>query len=198
MAKITRNMIEFYIDLDRGAGAEEGKYKWQRVRKSTIGTIAVNAQEDTFGYIDSPNDTTEVTSYQPTVELESIPESTDKIYAFMQKYMMEFPLGKDTWVPFLMKLPVIEEDGSISSTTANAFIWDEAVVSNLQLDTPGQLVTWTNNLNGNVKRGTMPKTASDATNTDADFTFTPDGEEPPAEEAASTFSTRSSKKTESE
>lgn len=169
MSKITRDMIEFYIDLDRGKGAASGEYKWERVRKSTIGTVSVNAQEETFGYIDSPNDTTEVTSYQPNVELESIPESTDKIYAFMQSYMMEFPLGKDTQVPFLMKMPIIEENGDINATKTNAYIWDEAVISNLQLDTPGQLVTWTNNLNGNVKRGTMPKTTGDP---EADFTFT--------------------------
>lgn len=169
MAKITRDMVEFYIDLDRGKGKSSGTYKWERVRKSTIGTISVNAQEETFGYIDSANDTTEVTSYQPTVELESIPESTDKIYAFMQSYMMEFPLGRDTQVPFLLKMPIIQESGEIDPEKTNAYIWDEAVISNLQLDTPGQLVTWTNNLNGNVKRGTMPKTTGDA---ESDFTFT--------------------------
>lgn len=166
--KLTRDMFEPYIDLDKGAGASEGKYKWARVRKSTIFELSSNAQEDTFGYIDTQNDTTEVTSYQPQLPLESVPESTDKVYAFMQTYLFDFPLGAATQVPFLLKYPVILEDGSVDDTKRNAIIFDEAVVSNLALNTVDQKATWTEMLNGNPKRGTMPLT----TGSDDDFTFT--------------------------
>lgn len=188
--KLTRDMFEPYIDLDKGAGAAEGKYKWARVRKSTIFELSSNAQEETFGYIDTQNDTTEVTSYQPQLPLESVPESTDPVYAFMQKYLFDFPLGSDTQVPFLLKYPILNEDGSVDSTKRNAIIFDEAVVSNLALNTVDQKATWTEMLNGTPKRGTMPLT----TGSEDDFTFT-DANTPEVQ----TFSApKSTKKTDDE
>lgn len=192
MSKLTRDMFEPYIDLMKGKGAAEGKYQWERVRKSTIFELSANAQEETYGYIDTQNDTTEVSSYQPQLPLESVPESTDKVYAFMQKYLFDFPLGSDTQVPFLLKYPIITEDGSVDDTKRAAIIFDEAVVSNLTLNTVDQLATWTEMLNGTPKRGTMPLT----TGSDSDFTFTADGENP-SEPEAQTFASRS-KKTDTE
>lgn len=153
MSKLTRDMFEPYIDLDKGANAAENGYKWERVRKSTIFELSTNAQEETFGYIDSQNDTTEVTSYQPQLPLESVPESTDKVYAFMQQYLFEFNLGRDTIVPFMLVYPIIKEDGTVDDKNRNAIIFDEAVVSNLSLNTVDQLATWTEMLNGTPKRG---------------------------------------------
>lgn len=167
--KLTRDMFEPYIDLNKGVG----EYKWARVRKSTIFELSSNAQEETFGYIDTQNDTTEVTSYQPQLPLESVPESTDEVYAFMQKYLFDFPLGSDTQVPFLLKYPIIE-NGEVDQTKRNAIIFDEAVVSNLALNTVDQKATWTEMLNGTPKRGTMPIT----TGSEDDFTFTEAGKEP--------------------
>lgn len=162
MSKLTRDMFEPYIDLDKGAGASTGEYRWARVRKSTIFELSANAQEETYGYIDTKTDTTEVTSYQPQLPLESVPESTDEVYAFMQDYLFDFPLGSDTQVPFLLKFPIIETDsdghstGMIDTEKRRAIIWDEAVVSNLTLNTVDQLATWTEMLNGTPKYGTMP------------------------------------------
>lgn len=153
MSKLTRDLFEPYIDLDKGAGASEGNYKWERVRKSTIFELSSNAQEETYGYIDTQNDTTEVTSYQPQLPLESVPESTDKVYAFMQKYLFDFPLGSDTQVPFMLVYPIIGDDGTVNEKYRNAIIFDEAVVSNLALNTVDQLATWTEMLNGTPKRG---------------------------------------------
>lgn len=172
--KLTRDLFEPYVDLDGGKNAAEGKYRWGRVRKSTIFELSANAQEETYGFIDSPNDTTEVSSYQPQLPLESIPESTDEVYAFMQDYLFKFPLGSDTQVPFLLKYPIIKKDaegkstGEIDTENRNAIIWDEAVVSNLALNTVDQKATWTEMLNGIPKRGTMPVGGADP------FVFTPD------------------------
>lgn len=172
--KLTRDLFEPYVDLDGGKNAAEGKYRWGRVRKSTTFELSANAQEETYGFIDSPNDTTEVSSYQPQLPLESIPESTDEVYAFMQDYLFKFPLGSDTQVPFLLKYPIIKKDaegkstGEIDPDNRNAIIWDEAVVSNLALNTVDQKATWTEMLNGIPKRGTMPVGGADP------FVFTPD------------------------
>lgn len=177
--KLTRDLFEPYIDLDGGKNAAEGKYRWGRVRKSTTFELSANAQEETYGFIDSPNDTTEVSSYQPQLPLESIPESTDEVYAFMQDYLFRFPLGSDTQVPFLLKYPIIKTDaegkstGEIDTENRNAIIWDEAVVSNLALNTVDQKATWTEMLNGIPKRGTMPVGGADP------FAFTPDDGTPP-------------------
>lgn len=165
MSKLTRDLFEPYIDLNGGNGEPE----WARVRKSTIFELSANAQEDTFGFIDSPNDTTEVTSYQPQLPLETVPESTDAVYRFMQDYLFRFPLGSDTQVPFLLKYPIIKDDGTIDTEKRNAIIWDEAVVSNLALNTVDQKATWTEMLNGNPRRGTMPVDG---------MTFTENGSDP--------------------
>lgn len=189
--KLSRDMFEPYIDLDKGAGAAEGKYRWARVRKSTIFEFSANAQEDTFGYIDTKTDTTEVTSYQPQLPLESVPESTDEVYAFMQDYLFEFPLGSDTQVPFMLKMPIIKKDedghstGEVDTEKRRAIIWDEAVVSNLALNTVDQKATWTEMLNGTPKYGTTPVDT---------LVFTEDGSEP----VVQTFSAKSVKATDKE
>lgn len=184
MSKLTRDMFEPYIDLDKGAGAADSSYKWERVRKSTIFEFSANAQEETFGYIDAQNDTTEVTSYQPQLPLESVPESEDKVYAFMQKYLFEFNLGKSTQVPFLLVYPIIKEDGTVDDKYRNAIIFDEAVVSNLTLNTVDQLATWTEMLNGNPKRGYVA----------VGTTEFEEGEPPAAESLRSSASTKISSK----
>lgn len=192
MSKLTRDLYGPYIDLDRGENASTNKYKLGRVRKSTIFEFSANAQEDTYGFIDSPNDTTEVTSYQPQLPLETVTESTDPIARFAQEYLFEFPLGADTQVPFILAYPLIGTDGTVDETNCNVIIWDEAVMSNLALNTVDQKFTWTEMLNGNPKRGIIKK--SDLEN--AEFTFEPVTPEQPE---AQTFSTRStSKKTETE
>lgn len=151
MSKLTRDKYAPYIDLDKGTG--EGTYKWARVRKSTIFELSANAQEDTYGYIDTQNDTTEVTSYQPQLPLETITESTDEVFRFMQKYLFDFPMGSDTIVPFMLVYPNIKDDGTVDDKYENAIIFDEAVVSNLSLNTVDQQATWTEMLNGTPKRG---------------------------------------------
>lgn len=149
MAKLTRDKYAPYIDLNKGAG----EHKWARVRKSTIFELSANAQEDTYGYIDTQNDTTEVTSYQPQLPLETITESTDEVFRFMQTYLFDFPMGSDTVVPFMLIYPLIGEDGVVSEKYENAIMFEEAVVSNLALNTVDQQATWTEMLNGTPKRG---------------------------------------------
>lgn len=187
MSKLTRDLYGAYIDLDKGINAASGKYKLGRVRKSTIFEFSANAQEDTFGFIDSPNDTTEVTSYQPQLPLETITESTDPIARFAQDYLFEFPLGSDTQVPFILAYPLINETGDIDETKCNVIIWDEAVMSNLTLNSVDQKFTWTEMLNGNPKRGIVNKSALEGET----FTFEPETE-------AASFTTRSTKKADTE
>ena len=153
MSKLTRDKYAPYIDLDKGKGAAESNYKWERVRKSTIFELSANAQEDTYGYIDTQNDTTEVTSYQPQLPLETITESNDPVFAFMQKYLFDFPMGSDTIVPFMLVYPIIMDNGDVNGKYENAIVFDEAVVSNLALNTVDQKATWTEMLNGTPKRG---------------------------------------------
>lgn len=187
MTKLTRDLYMPFIDLDRGTSAASGKYKLGRVRKSTIFEFSPNAQEDTYGFIDTQNDTTEVTSYQPQLPLETVPESTDPIARFAQDYLFEFPLGADTQVPFILGYPMINEDGSIDSEKCNVIIWDEAVMSNLALNTVDQKFTWTEMLNGTPKRGVV---LISALTDGSEFTFEPEASIPEVQ----TFSARTTSK----
>lgn len=188
MSKLSRDLYIPLIDLDKGKNKASNKYNVGRVRKSTIFEFSSNAQEDTYGFIDSPNDTTEVTSYQPQLPLETITESTDPIAQFAQKYLFEFPLGADTQVPFILAYPLINESGEVDATTCNVIVWDEAVMSNLALNTVDQKFTWTEMLNGKPRYGT----ASIADIQDGEFTFTENGSTPEVQ------SYRSTKKTDEE
>lgn len=192
MSKLTRNLYIPYIDLDRGANKDTNKYRLGRVRKSTTFNFQANAQEETFQYIDTETDTTEVTSYQPGVGLETVPESTDPIARFAQDFLFEFPLGVDTQVPYIQVYPLIDDEGVVSTTHVHVIIWDEAVMSNLALDSVGQKFTWDEKLNGSRKSGIMPISAFES----EEFTFEP--VTPPTETVQTFSAPKSTKKADEE
>lgn len=195
MAKMTRNIYIPFLDLDKGANKDSDKYRLGRVRTSTIFNFQQNAQEETYQFIDSENDTTEVGSYQPGVSLETVPESKDPVARFVQKQLFAFELGEDTHVPYIQAVPYIHEDGTIDDTYCEVMIWDDAVMSNLALDTVAQKFTWDEKLNGDRKRGIVTIESL----LQEEFTFEPVPEPvTPSTPEVQAFSTRSTKKTDSE
>lgn len=156
MAKLTRDLFIPLIDRNKLTGKTAEGFDWVRVDKSTIFALAFNPQEETFGYINSPNDTTEVTSYQPELPQEIVLDSTNPLYVAMHDFAMKMPLGSAAEVPCLLVMP----DASTGEPT-KGYLWEHAIISLQELNSVDGKLTFTMKLNGNKKDGTV--TANDGT-----------------------------------
>jgi hypothetical protein len=165
--KLTRNLFIPLVDANTmkeatGKTTSGTGYDWTRIDKSTIFDLAFNPQEETNGYIDSANDTTTVTSYQPELPQEIILDSSNPLYNLAFDFCMAFPLGSDAQVPCLLVYP--DADGN----TTKGMLWEEAIISPTDLNTVDGKLNFSLKLNGDAKTGT-------ASVTDSKVTFTADG-----------------------
>lgn len=160
MAKLTRDLYIPLIDRNKLTGVTAEGYDWVRVDKSTIFELSFNPQEETYGYIDTANDSTEVTSYQPELPQEITLDSDNPLYAAMFDFCMRFPIGSSANVPCLVVTPAAD------GTATRGFLWADAAISPQALNTVDGLLTFTMKLNGNVTEGTVA--ASEGV-----FTFAP-------------------------
>ena len=156
MAKLTRDLFIPLIDRNKLTGKTAEGFDWVRVDKSTIFALAFNPQEETFGYINAPNDTTEVTSYQPELPQEIVLDSSNPLYVAMHEFAMSMPVGSNAEVPCLLVMP----DASTGEAT-KGYLWEHATISMQELNSVDGKLTFTMKLNGVKKDGTV--TASDGT-----------------------------------
>lgn len=156
MAKLTRDLFVPLIDRNKLTGASAEGYDWVRVDKSTIFALAFNPQEETFSYINAPNDSTEVTSYQPELPQEIVLDSSNPLYVAMHDFAMAMPIGSAAEVPCLLVMP----DASTGEAT-KGYLWEHAIISMQELNSVDGKLTFTMKLNGVKKDGTV--TASDGT-----------------------------------
>lgn len=161
MANLTRDL--FIPLIDSTLGAEKGTYTWVRIDKSTIFDLTYNPSEETYGYIDSANDTTFVKSYAPELPQEIILDSDNPLYKVMLPFCMSMPTGTSAEVPVMLVYP--DETGKATK----AMVWDEAIVSPTDLNTVDGKLNFSLKLNGTPKTGTVSEL-------DGTFTFTPDGD----------------------
>ena len=156
MAKLTRDLFIPLIDRTKLTGASAEGHAWVRVDKSTIFALAFNPQEEPFSYINAPNDSTEVTSYQPELPQEIVLDSANPLYVAMHDFAMKMPVGSDAEVPCLLVMP----DASTGEAT-KGYLWEHAIISMQELNSVDGKLTFTMKLNGVKKDGTV--TASDGT-----------------------------------
>lgn len=156
MAKLTRDLFIPLIDRNKLTGESAEGVDWVRVDKSTVFAFAFNPQEETFGYIDAPNDSTEVTSYQPELPQEIVLDNENPLYAAMHDFCMRMPVGSDAEVPCLLVMP----DNETGKAT-KGYLWEHAIISPQELNSVDGRLTFTMKLNGKKQDGTV--TASDGT-----------------------------------
>ena len=161
MAKLTRDLFIPLIDKNKLTGTTAEGYDWARVDKSTVFALAFNPQEETFGYINSPNDTTEVTSYQPELPQEIVLDNENPLYAAMFDFCMKMPVGSAAEVPCLLVMP----DNTTGEAT-KGFLWEHAIISPQDLNSVDGKLTFTMKLNGTKKDGTVAASGGK-------FTFAP-------------------------
>ena len=145
MGKLTRDLYRPYLDVNQGDGDPE----WVRIDKSTVFALEFNPEEETVGYIDSSNDTTEVSSYAPTMEQEIILDSDNEMYQFIEPFCMEMPTGSSAVVPVLLTEP-----DAAGGETYTGRVWYDATITPSSLDTVEGKLVFTLNLNGTQTVGT--------------------------------------------
>jgi hypothetical protein len=156
MAKLTRDLFIPLIDRNKLTGAAAEGFDWVRVDKSTVFALAFNPQEETFSYIDAPNDATEISSYRPELPQEIVLDSGNPLYVAMHDFCMSMPIGSDAEVPCLLVMP----DSSTGEAT-KGYLWEHATISPTELNSVDGKLTFSMKLNGVKKNGTV--TASGGT-----------------------------------
>lgn len=146
MTKITRDQTWICLDENALQGVTAEAPKWTRIRKSTMLELAYNAQTETFGYIDTPNDTTEITGYAPTMEQETLIE-TDGLYPAMAAFARRLPIGTAAKVPAL-----IVYYNPDSGETTDGDLYAEASVTAQSTNFAEGVVSFTINLNGTPEK----------------------------------------------
>lgn len=149
MAKLTRD--KFVILIDTTFGAEPGTYELTRVDKSTIFELSFNPNEETFSYIDSPNDTTEVTGYSLELPQEIILDNKNALYS---KLLPKIREAVRTGEPIKAPSCAVYPDISTGEAT-DADMFDEATISPQSLNSVDGKLSFTIKLNGTPKKGTV-------------------------------------------
>lgn len=135
-------------------------YDWTRIDKSTIFALAFNPQEETYGFIDTANDTTYTKSYQPELPQEIILDNENPLYKIMHEFCLAMPTGQNAKVPMLLVTPSME-----TGKPTEGRLWKECIVSPGELNTVDGKLSFTLKLNGEVTPGTVA-------NEGGKFTFT--------------------------
>lgn len=149
MAKLTRD--KFIPLIDTTFAAESGTYELTRVDKSTIFELSYNPNEETVGYIDSPNDTTEVTGYSLELPQEIVLDNKNPLYSKMLPKIRE---AVRTGEPIKAPTAIVYPDMTTGEAT-DADMFDEATVSPQSLNTVDGKLSFTLKLNGTPKPGTV-------------------------------------------
>lgn len=78
---------------------------WARVGKSTLHTLNMNAQTETFDYIEDELPTTVIQRYEPSMDQEIFTYEDDDCYKFIETMAQELPVGDDAMTNFLYVFP---------------------------------------------------------------------------------------------
>ena len=129
-------------------------HAWARVDKSEQFNIELSPNTETKGYIDTANDTERMVSYQVSQEQEIIIDGNNEVYALMYEYTMHFPVGSDAIVPNILLAPSV-----VDPDVVDAFMWEDAILTPVSLNTIDKKLTFNIAYNGTMKRGTGAKDA---------------------------------------
>lgn len=148
MATLTREKYGILLDVTKGAVA--GTYDWVPVDKSTVYELSYNPQTETYSFICDKNDSTEVTSYQPSMSQEIILDNENPMYEFMDDYANSFPTRRDAVFPVLMVRPDLK-----TGAPTKALLFAEASVAPNTLNSVDGKLSFDVYLNGTVVEGTV-------------------------------------------
>ena len=138
--KITKNMCMPFIDVSATSTAD-----WQRIDKSTVFEIEMNAETESFDYISQELPTEEIAGYAPSMDQEIATYRGNPIYEFMFQrfYNCSTAHGKS-----LICFPADE-----SGKQRAWLVTDTSFVLNAMNWAEGK-ITWSMRFGGDIQRGT--------------------------------------------
>lgn len=150
--KITKNLCMVFVDTSDGAEVPV----WKRIDKSTILSIAMNAETESMDYISQELASEEIKSYKPSMDQEIATYKGNTIYEFMfQKfYNCSLAHGKT-----LICFPETEKG-------KQAWEIDDTTFTLNEMNYVDGKITWGMKFGGDIKRGTY-------TVSEGEPTFTP-------------------------
>ena len=78
---------------------------WARIGKSTLHSLAMNAETETFDYIEDEIPTSVISRYQPSMDQEIHTYEDDPCYTYIEAMAQNLPVGDDAFTNFLYIFP---------------------------------------------------------------------------------------------
>lgn len=124
-----------YIDTTPKAEAKS----WARIGKSTLHTLNMNAQTETFDYIENEIPTTVIDRYEPSMDQEIFTYEDDPCYSFIETMAQNLPVGDEAFTNFLYIFP--RNVGTPEDPQYNAWLC-EATITISTIEATGNKITF--------------------------------------------------------
>lgn len=98
---------------------------WARIGKSTLHTLNMNPQTETFDYIENEIPTTVLQRYEPSMDQEIFTYEDDPCYAFIETMAQNLPVGDEAFTNFLYIFP--RNVGTPDSPKFNAWLCEATI-----------------------------------------------------------------------
>lgn len=108
--RITKNKVYLFLDTSKTISSASWNPVWKRIDRSTVFTLAMNANENEMDYIAYETPISEVDRYKPEISQEIALYRGNAIYDFMEEFVYNLPVGDDIKVPLLVVFPA-DADG---------------------------------------------------------------------------------------
>ncbi len=159
--KITKNQCYLFLDTSETVNTESWKPTWNRIDKSTIFDLTMNANENEMDYISYETAITEIDKYQPEIAEEIAMYRGNAIYDYMEGYFYGLPVGDSLRTPLLVCFPP-DASGKIKAWQVK----DNRCVPTNFNPVDGKL-SFNLKLGGDIQKGTVTITSGTPTFTEA-------------------------------
>lgn len=147
--KIKKNQVIPFIDTSSTVNGGSWTPAWKRIDKSTIFDLALNPQSESVDYISMEAAIEEISSYQPELPQEIALYRGNPIYDFVEKLIIELPIGDDVKVPFLLAWPPSD------AGTMQGWQVEECRLLLGNYNSVDGKITFTLKLGGTIEKGTV-------------------------------------------
>ena len=110
-----------YLDTTPSGSART----WARIGKSTLHTLNMNAETETFDYIEDEIPTSVISRYQPSMDQEIHTYEDDPCYTYIEAMAQNLPVGDDAFTNFLYIFP--RNVGTSEAPKFNAWLCEATI-----------------------------------------------------------------------
>lgn len=147
-----KNQTALYVNiLQDNANPQD----WARIGKSTIFDLNLNANTESYDFIDQENPTEVLKNYAPTISEELRTIRGEKAFDALWEYLYNLPTGEEAVRDALFVFPSIQALGTTSTdNTFHAWLVQTSLVMT-NFNTPDEKILFNINFAGDIVRGTV-------------------------------------------